>query len=278
MATYAIGDVHGCAATLRALLDGLPFRPDRDRLWLVGDLVNRGPDSLGVLRWARRASEELGDRFFAVLGNHDLHLLGLAAGIVPAKRRDTLEPVLRAPDRDELLAWLASRPLLHRDGDTVLVHGGLPPRWGLAEAERLAREAEGALASPERRRLLAAFDRPPTRWCEDLPPLDRRAFVLAALTLIRMVGADGSPCLGFSGAPDRAPRGCVPWYRVPERASAGATVVCGHWAALGLHLAPGVVALDTGCVWGGQLTAVRLEDAEVFQVENRDVAIGGRRR
>ncbi len=278
MVTYAIGDVHGCRATLEALLAGLPFRPDRDRLWMVGDLVNRGPDSLGVLRWARRISEKLGERFVAVLGNHDLHLLGLAAGVVPAKRRDTLEPVLRAPDRDELLDWLAARPLLHRSGDTLVVHGGLPPSWDLDEAEELAREAEAALGSPARRRLLASFETPPDEWCEGLAPLARRAFVLAALTLIRMVGADGSPRLGFSGPPDQAPRGCVPWYAAPQRASAGATVVCGHWAALGLHLAPGVVALDSGCVWGGPLTAVRLEDGEVFQVENRDNLAPRRRR
>ncbi len=275
MATYAIGDVHGCAATLAALLARLPFRSEEDRLWMVGDLVNRGPDSVGVLRWARRTSEELGRRFVAVLGNHDLHLLGLAAGVVPAKRRDTLEPVLRAPDRDELLGWLAARPLLHRDGDTLLVHGGLPPCWGPDEAGRLARDAQGALASPERRRLLAAFDDPPARWADDLAPLERRAFVLAALTLIRMVGADGSPCLGFSGPPEDAPPGCVPWYDAPGRASAGATVVCGHWAALGLHRAPGVVALDSGCAWGGPLSAVRLEDGLLFQMENRDLA-GGR--
>ncbi len=278
MATYAIGDVHGCSATLRALLDGLPFRPERDRLWMVGDLVNRGPDSLGVLRWARRTSETLGDRFAAVLGNHDLHLLGLASGVVPAKRRDTLEPVLRAPDRDELLDWLASRPLLQRTDDAVLVHGGLPPCWELDEAEELARDAEAGLGSPERRRLLASFEKPPARWRDDLEPLERRSFVLAALTLIRMVSADGSPCLGFTGPPDQAPRGCKPWYDAPGRTSTGATVVCGHWAALGLHLAPGVVALDSGCVWGGPLTAVRLEDGEVFQVENRDAAPARRRR
>ena len=277
MATYAIGDVHGCRATLEALLAGLPFRPDRDHLWMVGDLVNRGPDSLGVLRWARRISERLGERFVAVLGNHDLHLLGLAAGVAPAKRRDTLEPVLRAPDREELLGWLASRPLLHRSGDTLLVHGGLPPDWDLDEAEELARDAETALASAARRRLLSAFEAPLGEWRDGLSPLARQAFVVAALTLIRMVGSDGNPCLSYSGPPDQAPRGCVPWYAAPERASAGATVVCGHWAALGLHLAPGVVALDSGCVWGGPLTAVRLDDGEVFQVENRD-EMGPRRR
>ena len=269
MATYAIGDVHGCLGTLKALLAELPPPSSEDRLWLVGDLVNRGPDSLGVLRWAAESSERLGGHFVAVLGNHDVHLLARAAGVAGPKRRDTLERLLEAPDRDELLAWLGRRPLLHREGDTVLVHAGLLPAWSVAEAEARARKAEEALRGPEADALLARYGarggkRPRARTTAGPDQ------ALAVLTSLRTVDAGGAPCFGFTGPPVEAPPGLVPWFEAPGRRSAGATAVFGHWAALGLRFAPGVRALDSGCVWGGALTALRLEDGRVWQVACRD--------
>jgi len=265
VATYAIGDVQGCFEPLQRLLQRIAFDPDRDRLWLAGDLVNRGPGSLEVLRWARG----LGPRLTAVLGNHDLHLLSAALGARPPKPRDTLEPVLSAPDRDELLAWVRGLPLLHREGDRVMVHAGLLPAWSVAEAEELAREAEAAIRGPGLADLLAGLGDAPSAWSPDLPPAARVRLTIVALTRLRTCTADGVIEPEFSGPPDGAPPGRLPWFEVPGRRSADATVVFGHWAALGLHRAPGVVGLDSGCVWGGALTAVRLEDEAVFQVACR---------
>lgn len=261
MATWVLGDVHGCFATLEALLARLEVDWDRDRLWLVGDLVNRGPSSLAALRWAKGLSERMGPRLVAVLGNHDLRLVACHAGIARPRPRDTLDGVLAAPDREELVGWLASRPLLHREGDTALVHAGLLPGWTLEEGERRARRVEAALAGPLREALLQP---PPAERPDPVPTGIRQA--LAAFTLLRTLGADGRPC-PFSGPPAAAPAGCVPWFRAPGRRSEGATVVFGHWAALGLLVEPRLVAVDTGCVWGQRLTAIRLDDRAVVQEE-----------
>lgn len=268
MATYAIGDVHGCFRTLEALLEELPFDSERDRLWMVGDLVNRGPDSAEVLRWARRTSRELGDRFVSVLGNHEIHLLARALGADP-RRRDTLDCILSASDRGELVDWVLHRPLLHREGDVVLVHAGLLPEWTADEAEQLAREVEEELHSPRSDRLLARYAVRPRRWRDGFSKRDRRDQALAAFTLLRTVGTDGAPRHGFTGPPWDAPADTTPWYDVPERRSADHTIVFGHWAALGLKIGPGLRALDTGCVWGERLTALRIEDGQVFQAERR---------
>jgi bis(5'-nucleosyl)-tetraphosphatase (symmetrical) len=259
MATYVLGDVHGCFATLQALLARLDFDPDRDRLWLVGDLVNRGPASLAVLRWAKGLAERMGGRFVAVLGNHDLRLIARHAGIGAPRPRDTLEEVLAAPDRDALVGWLAARPLLQREGDLVLVHAGLHPAWTPEEAERRARRLAAAFAGP----LSAALLRPPSA------PAELRE-ALAAFTLLRTCTPDGRPS-HFSGPPDEAPPGYAPWFRIPGRRSAEATVVFGHWAALGLLVEPNLVALDTGCVWGQRLTALRLDDRTVVEQEVREL-------
>jgi bis(5'-nucleosyl)-tetraphosphatase (symmetrical) len=266
MATYAIGDIHGCFETLRRLLRRFRFHPSRDRLWLVGDLVNRGPDSLGVLRWAA----ELGECAVVVLGNHDLHLLARAAGVAERKRRDTLEEVLAARDRDDLLAWLRWRPLLHREGDRVLVHAGLFPTWQAGEAERLAREVEAELRGGGAAGLLAGYSRKsPERWEGELPAADRARVALAGFARLRTLDAAGRMCADFSGPPAEAPPGCRPWFAVPGRRSAGEHVIFGHWAALGLRLTDGYSALDTGCVWGQELTALRLDDGRVFQERAR---------
>ncbi|MFL6193952.1 MAG: symmetrical bis(5'-nucleosyl)-tetraphosphatase [Thermoanaerobaculia bacterium] len=262
MATYAIGDIHGCFQTLQRLLRKVGYDPRRDRLWLVGDLVNRGPRSLEVLRWAA----EQGDRIVVVLGNHDLHLLARAAGVSEAKKRDSLEAVLAAPDRDGLLGWLRTRPLVHREGEAVMVHAGLFPGWTPAEAEALAREVEERLRGEKGPKLLAAFEQKTAeRWKDGLSGHDRARAALAGFAKLRTLGEDGRMCAEFSGPPALAPRGCRPWFAAPGRKSAGATVIFGHWAALGLKVGDGVAGLDTGCAWGRDLTALRLDDWRIFQ-------------
>lgn len=269
MATYALGDIHGCFRTLEALLERIGFRPGPDRLWLVGDLVNRGPASLEVLRWAHERREHV----LVTLGNHDLHLLGRAAGVRKPRRRDALDAVLEAPDRDELLGWLRTRPLLHREGDRMLVHAGLLPQWSVEAAEALAHEVEAELAADPASPLLEprggpSPGEPPEAW----PEADRLRLALSVFTGLRTCTADGRPCYGFTGPPGQAPGGCLPWFEIPGRRSADSFLVFGHWAALGFRRGEGWVALDSGCAWGGPLTAVRLEDLEAFQVENLDVA------
>jgi bis(5'-nucleosyl)-tetraphosphatase (symmetrical) len=278
MVTYAVGDIQGCDATLAALLERLPFDDARDALWFTGDIVNRGPRSLGALRRLVALSERLGGRLACVLGNHDLHLLAVASGVARARRSDTLDELLAAPDRDALLDWLRRRPLVHRQTvggrDHVLVHAGLHPRWTADDAVRLADEAHAALrgggsASVTARDALAAItSSSPEAWDDELTGDDRLACLAAVMTRVRTCRADGRLCRDFKGPPDEAPRGCSPWYALPRRASRGSTVVFGHWAALGLHRADGVLGLDTGCVWGGPLTAVRLDDGALFQQPN----------
>ncbi len=267
MATYAIGDIQGCFNTLTSLLERFRFDPNADRIWLVGDLVNRGPRSLEVLRWAAG----LGDRLTTVLGNHDLHLLAMAAGVREPKPRDTLCAVLEAPDREDLIGWLSHRPLVHREGPFVMVHAGLLPSWNASEARLLAREVEGELASKRQRRLLQSLyhrsqgSQESLVWDDTLTGISRLRVITDALTRLRTCTREGRMCLDFTGPPDAAPNGCMPWHEVPGRSSLSHTIVCGHWAALGLHLREGLLALDSGCVWGGSLTGVRLEDREVFQ-------------
>ncbi len=263
MPTYVVGDVHGCYRTLRGLLADCGFDRDRDRLWLVGDLVNRGPHSLEVLRWARETEARMGERMVAVLGNHDLHLVAFHAGLRGRHRRDTFDDVVDAPDASELVTWLRLRPLIRREGDLVLVHAGLLPSWTAVEAETRAREVEDRLRDDDGlAELVVRFtdaDAAPAA-----PPAGRRRTALAALTRLRTCTVEGLPC-GWSGPPDGAPPGCLPWFRVPGRASSGLEIVCGHWAALGLHREAGVVALDSGAAWGGHLSVLRLEDDRIFQ-------------
>ncbi len=265
MATFAIGDIHGCFETLKLLLDRLPLKPSRDRLWLVGDLVNRGPRSLEVLRWASSLQEHMGDRLTVVLGNHDLHLLAVAQGISPIRKGDTLEDVLGAPDAPELLAWLRQRPLFHRENRCLLLHAGLLPQWTPEDAEGLARELERTL---QREGISWLLDRKATL---RQPKRARLRAALESLTRLRTCTAKGEPC-SFAGPPADAPERCLPWFEVPGRRSQDFTIVCGHWAALGLRIQPGLIALDSGVVWGHSLSAIRLDDGEIFQqpaVESR---------
>ena len=260
MATYAIGDIQGCCDEFEALLAQLRFDPARDRLWLTGDLVNRGPRSLDVLRRVKR----LGTAAITVLGNHDLHLLAVA--LAPNERvkpQDTLEPILAAPDRDELLKWLRSQPLLHHDATLgyTMIHAGLPPQWDLAMAQSCAHELEHALR--DEARCIELFthmygDRP-TRWSEELRGFDRLRFITNCLTRLRFCRTDGTLELKFKGEIDSAPKGVMPWFRVPQRKSRELRIVCGHWSALGYHDGDGVLSIDTGCVWGEKLCAIRLD-------------------
>ena len=260
MATFAIGDVHGCYRELRRLLTVMPIDWDKDRLWLVGDLVNRGPASLRVLRWARRTSKEMGERFQAVLGNHDLHLLGIARGWRRLRGSDTVGEILEAKDRARLLKWLAKRPLLYRSEEYLLVHAGLWPDWTPKTAEQWARRVEPVLlrGKSKARRLLTSESG--AAFSGELADMDR---ALEAFTRLRTCTHKGKAC-DFTGPPVGAPKGCMPWFEIPDRRSANIKVVCGHWAALGLRIQDGLYALDTGCTYGGALTAVRLDDGAVF--------------
>jgi bis(5'-nucleosyl)-tetraphosphatase (symmetrical) len=264
MATYAIGDVQGCMRELEALLATLPFDAGRDRLWFVGDLVNRGPASLEVLRFVR----DLGDRAITVLGNHDLHLLCLAEGFARRRPDDTLDAVLSAPDRAGLLAWLRARPMIHAEGEHVLVHAGLLPQWDLPKAIELGREVGGALRGPGYPELLSTlYGSQPDAWDDGLRGPDRMRVIVNAMTRMRFCTESGVMDFSAKGGIDAAPAGHRAWFEVPGRRSAASTVVCGHWSALGLRIAPRLMALDTGCVWGGSLSAVRLDDRRIFQVK-----------
>ena len=258
MRLFAIGDIQGCAAAFDLLLRKIAFRPSRDRLWLVGDLVNRGPDSIGVLRRVM----SLGRSVTCVLGNHDLHLLATVAGRRELSPADTFHDVLDAPDLDAIIDWLRSRPLLHYDAHTkrVLVHAGIPPPWTVAEARTEARAVEEQLRGRQWRHALKdMYGGEPSRWSAKLRGTDRRRYTINALTRMRYCDRRGRLDLSYSGAPGTQPKGLIPWFDVPDRRAARAHVVFGHWAALGLYRRADVTALDTGCVWGNDLTAVRLD-------------------
>jgi bis(5'-nucleosyl)-tetraphosphatase (symmetrical) len=268
MATYAIGDVQGCMTTLERLLVRIQYDRRHDRLWLAGDLVNRGPRSLDVLRWA--AGE--GDRVVAVMGNHDLHLLLRAAGLRERKKRDTLDDVLAAPDRDELCAWLRARPLVFREAPYLMVHGGLWPAWSADDALELSGEVAASLRRGDA--LLEALAEPVKHltWDDRFTGTARVHAAAVLMTTLRMLDKKGEP-LHYSGPPDEAPKGALAWYDAPRRRSADVTVLFGHWAAHDLAVrAPRFVALDSGCVWGRALSAVRLDDLAVFQEPAADGA------
>jgi bis(5'-nucleosyl)-tetraphosphatase (symmetrical) len=268
VATYAIGDIQGCMSSLERLLALINFSPTEDRLWLVGDLVNRGPRSLDVLRWARD-----NDRVITcVLGNHDLHLLARAAGAAGHKKRDTLDDVLDARDADRLLDWLRRRPLVHVEGNLVLVHAGLHPQWTIDDAAARAGEIEHELRAPTWRAFLSQLQGPTPRWDSRLGGGDRWRAILAYLARARMLKTDGRVDTDFDGPPNEAPVGLVPWFQFPNAAWRTHTVIFGHWSALGLDLGAHHLALDTGCVWGRSLTAIRLDDRMVFQAKAVEVA------
>ena len=263
MATYVIGDVQGCFEAFEQLLATIAFQPGQDRLWLAGDLINRGENSIGMLRWCMAHD----DSVVAILGNHDLHLLAVAAGFVPAHRNDTLDEILQAPDRVAVLDWLRQRPMIHREGPWLMVHAGLLPEWDAETALALGRELEAALRGPDCRAFLRGmYGNEPRHWQPDLTGQDRLRIIANAMTRIRYLHRDGGMEFQHKCAPADAPAELQPWYDVPGRRSGDVRIFFGHWSTLGLFQRDDVVALDTGCLWGGQLSAYRLEDARLFQV------------
>jgi len=258
VALYAIGDIQGCDAELDALLRSLRFSPDRDRLWFVGDLVNRGPASLEVLRRIR----DLGEAATVTLGNHDLHLLAVAFGCSRLRSDDTLTPILEAPDRDALLEWLLGRALLAEDPalDLCLVHAGLSPQWDMPTARVCARELEEALRSQPEKLFKQMYGDKPDRWDERLAGTERLRYIVNCFTRLRYVDEHGRLKLHVKGAPRKGQRASlIPWFEAPGAHWRGTRIVFGHWSTLGFFQNADVISLDTGCVWGGSLTALRLD-------------------
>ena len=257
MPTYAIGDIQGCYDELQRLLEQLDFSETRDQLWFVGDLVNRGPNSLEVLRLVK----SLGDAAVTVLGNHDLHLLALAHGNPKHRHSSNLNEVLRAPDRDELIHWLRHRPLLHRDKKLAfsMIHAGLPPQWTMKTARACAREVENVLRGDQHvEYFLGMYGNEPSLWSPRLVGMDRLRFITNCLTRLRYCTADGGLALREKSPPALRPGHLIPWFQHPERRSRDARIVFGHWSALGYWQGDNVWGIDSGCLWGGSLTALRL--------------------
>jgi len=267
MNTYVIGDLQGCFTTLEALLARVKFRRAHDRLWFVGDLVNRGDGSLQCLRFIR----SLGSSAAVVLGNHDLHLLAVAEGFAKQSKLDTLDPILAAPDRESLLDWLRHQSLLHVDGAFAMVHAGLMPQWSWRQAQGLAREVESALRGSDYRALLAGmYGNEPLAWCDDLSGVARLRFVINTMTRMRTLTSDGKHVLKFKAGLAEIPAEQHAWFQLPTVRRAKRTLFAGHWSALGFLDHGETVMLDTGCIWGGALTAVRLGDGKRFQQPSRD--------
>ena len=269
MAVYAIGDIQGCYDPFRRLLDAINFEPGRDTLWLVGDLVNRGPKSLKTVRFVKK----LGNAAITVLGNHDLHLLALSAGAVRhGKRFGALEKLLRAADADELCDWLRHRSLAHYDEelDTLMVHAGTHPNWSVKKTLARATEVEAGLRGNDYKILLGKmYGNTPNRWSGKLSGYKRLRFIINCLTRMRMITTDNRLNFSHNGSPWHARRNLLPWYMAENPATIDTRVVFGHWSQLGLVVLPNLVSLDTGCVWGRELTAVRLDKriARVIQVQ-----------
>ena len=260
MSLFAIGDLQGCAASLDQLLARLPGDA---RLVFVGDLVNRGPDSLGALRRVRG----LGERAIALLGNHDLHLLAVAAGIRPMHDEDTMRDILEAPDAAELIDWVRARPLAHAEEGALFVHAGVLPQWDLPQTLALAGEVEGRLRAGDYRDFLATmYGNRPLQWHPELQGADRLRCILNALTRLRFLSLDGAMDLKLKGSVASAPPGWVPWFDHPQRATRGTPIVFGHWSTLGLMQAADAIGIDTGCVWGGKLTALHWPSRQTVQV------------
>lgn len=264
MTTYAIGDIQGCYDELQALLELIHFNREQDTLWFVGDLVNRGPKSLETLRFVK----SLGERAVTVLGNHDLHLLATWQNKHRHfKSNDTLAPIFAADDSEELLEWLRHRPLLHHDARLgyTMVHAGLPPQWDLQLARQCATEVEHVLRGKKFKEFLGhMYGNKPNRWCPQLQGWDRLRFIVNCFTRLRFCTAQGELEFDQKGSPEQSDGEHLPWFRVPHPGWAGSRIVFGHWSTLGLHQENQTTAIDTGCLWGGSLTALRLDDGATF--------------
>jgi bis(5'-nucleosyl)-tetraphosphatase (symmetrical) len=260
---YLIGDLQGCCDALARLLEKIDFSPSRDRLYLLGDLVNRGPDSLTTLR----RLQSLGDAAQCLLGNHDLHLLATAAGVRTPHKGDTLDAILQAPDREALLEWLRRQRLAMRAQGWLMVHAGVVPQWDAEQTLALAEEVHALLRGPELAGFLPQmYGNEPDRWKEGLEGAARLRFVINVLTRIRYCNAKGKLDFKTKEGLGTAPEGYLPWFDVPERRTAGHPIAFGHWSTLGLVQRPDLLALDTGCVWGGELTAARVADGQALEI------------
>lgn len=263
MATYAIGDLQGCFHSFQTLLKKIQFNPERDRLWFVGDLINRGAGSLDVMRWILAHQSSV----VTVLGNHDLHTLVVAEGFVSAHRSDTIQSLLDAPDATELLGWLRQQPLVHFEHGYLMVHAGLLPDWTVDQAMALGAEVKLALQAPNYREFLKhMYGNDPKCWDDGLTGWDRLRVITNAMTRLRICSTKGEMEFKFKGELENIPNGYQPWFDLTQRASVNTPIVFGHWSALGLQHKNNVYSLDTGCLWGGQLSAMRLEDRQIFQV------------
>jgi len=263
MHTFAVGDLQGCRASFKKLLKRLP---DPQRLIFVGDIVNRGPESLAMLRDIKQRVDA--NAAVALLGNHDLHLLAADAGIRPQHDSDTLGEILAAPDRAELIDWLRARPLAHSEDGFLFVHAGVPPPWTASQTAEYAAEVQRRLGRGDYRNFLQRmYGNDPDVWSESLSGDDRLRFIVNALTRLRVVDLKGRMRLKYKGSLNDAPSGTMPWFDHPERRSRDTPIVFGHWSAAGLVRRSNVTGIDTGCVWGGQLTALRLGDGALFQVD-----------
>jgi bis(5'-nucleosyl)-tetraphosphatase (symmetrical) len=270
MATWVIGDVHGCWQTLQRLLESIEWDPGHDPLWFVGDLVNRGPASLEVLRWAFAHRE----RLTVVMGNHDLHLLARAVGVAEAREEDTLEEILAAPDREDLLAWLKSRPFVHHFGPFVMMHAGLAPDWNIELTTGLAEAVSARLAGRDGDEVVRMlYARRGASWNVDLRGDEQLAAATAIFSRMRMVDSEGRARLDFAGPPGTAPDGWEPWYMKSAVRSQGYRLLFGHWAQFGFYRAHDAVCLDSGCVYGGRLTALCLNDGRVVHEEAIDETV-----
>jgi len=268
MSNYAIGDIQGCFNELIALLEVIHFNPKQDKLWLTGDLINRGPESLATLRFIKKLSEQ--KQAITVLGNHDLHLLAKFYGHAPAKKQDTLHDILAAPDCLELCDWLRQQPLLYHDSGLgyTMVHAGLPPQWDLPTSLQRAQEVEAVLRGKKAQEFFAEmYGEKPLQWQDSLTGWPRLRIITNYFTRMRFCDTTGTLELKTKGKPDSPPPGFLPWYKVPSRAHKGLKIIFGHWAGLNGHTGePNIFALDTGCAWGKCLTAMRLEDTKRFSV------------
>lgn len=267
MATYAIGDVHGCLSALEALLNRIKFTPHQDTLWFTGDLVNRGPQSLKTLRFIK----SLGEKHIVVLGNHDLHLLASAQDAKQLKPQDTFIDILTAPDREELVNWLKLKPLLHYDKEKqyILVHAGLSPSWDLVTSQKLAKEVEAMLQGKDAKQFLSRlYGNQPDLWKDNLEGEDRLRCIVNYFTRMRYCYADGRLELNYAGTIAKKAANIQPWFAVSHRLTKNVKIIFGHFAALkGKVNQPNLYPLDTGCSWGQCLTAMRLEDEKKFNVK-----------
>jgi bis(5'-nucleosyl)-tetraphosphatase (symmetrical) len=258
MSVYAIGDVQGCYDDLMALLDHIHFNEQFDRLWFAGDLVNRGPKNLQTVRFIK----SLGEKAVTVLGNHDLHLLAMAAGCRTPKSTDTFQDILDAKDADEIFEWMRQRPVLHHDSRLgfTLIHAGLVPQWDLTTAQSCARELEEALHGPNYKEFFQEmYGNEPAVWSDSLAGYERLRFIVNCLTRMRFCDMNGHMDMKETGPPGSQPEPYLPWFQVPNRASRDMKIICGHWSTLSYYAADGIYALDTGCVWGRGLTALKLD-------------------